>query len=324
MAELRRDPSSGNWVVVGYEKKDVPPGGGCPFCPGNEHLTPPPIREVKDSKGDWRIRVVPALNPVFVIEAQENKRGEGLYDKMGNVGAHEIIVEHREHGKKLGNFTADDLSIVLSQYMERIVDLKKDKRFRYVQVFRNQGELSGSSIHHPHGHILGTPIMPKRIDLELANAKIHHNQKERCILCDEIRQEIRQEIRLVAVNDHFVAFCPFASRFPFETLIAPRHHEDSFEAMRDPATASFIHLFLNVIKRLEAVVPSYSVILHTSPNIPKHEPGTTEESFLEYFHWHVEILPKDSQVAKYKTEDEFYVIATTPEKAARTLRSLDI
>ncbi len=324
MAELRRDPASGNWVVVGYETKDVPPGRGCPFCPGNEHMTPRAIREIKNTAGDWRLRVIPAINPVFVIEAQENKRAEGLYDKMGNVGAHEIIVEHRDHGKALGTFSADELGLVLSQYMERIVDLKKDRRFRYVQVFRNQGELSGSNINHPHGHVLATPIMPKRINLELANAKAHHIQKERCILCDGIRQEIRQEHRLVAMNDHFVAFCPFASRFPYETLIAPRRHEDSFEAMKEPVLSSFISLFLNVIKRLELVVPSHSVVLHTSPNVARLEQGAEEDLFTEYFHWHVEILPKDSKVAKYKTEDEFYVIATTPEKAAKTLRSLNV
>ena len=126
MAELRKDPVSGDWVVSGYKTQKASAPGDCPFCPGNEHLTPKTLREMKGSDGSWIVRCFPATNPIFVIEVEEQKRAEGLYDKMGNVGAHEIIVENREHTLTMSSFSAHELSSVLDMYMDRIVDLKKD------------------------------------------------------------------------------------------------------------------------------------------------------------------------------------------------------
>src|SRR5690606_18757416 len=131
------------------------------------------------------------------------------------------------------NFTEDDLSRVFDMYIDRILDLKKDNRFKYINIFRNYGELAGSYLLHPHSHILATPIMPQRIDLELTNSKKHFIQKERCLFCDILNQEIRQNKRVVSINANFVALCPFASKFPYETWILPRFHDDSFENLKD-------------------------------------------------------------------------------------------
>src|SRR5512133_3210032 len=133
MAELRRDPLSGNWMIVGYEQKKGGTPGVCPFCPGNEALTPPAIREYKDENNNWLIRCVPASNPVFVIEGQENRRAEGFYDKMSNVGAHEIIVENRAHTKTMSMYTEREFLLLADMYRDRIADLKRDKRFKYIQ-----------------------------------------------------------------------------------------------------------------------------------------------------------------------------------------------
>ena len=173
MAELRKDPVSGDWVISGYSKSKPSDTGECPFCPGNERLTPKTIREIKGPDGEWLVRCFAATSPVFAIEVEEQKRAEGLYDKMGNVGAHEIVVAHRSHTISMSNFSEEDLSRLFHMYTDRILDLKKDKRFKYINIFRNHGELAGSYIAHPHSHILATPIMPQRIDLELANTKTH-------------------------------------------------------------------------------------------------------------------------------------------------------
>ncbi len=321
MAELRKDPVSGDWVVSGYKRSKVSGTGECPFCSGNEHLTPKTIREIKGEDGGWLVRCFPATSPIFAIEVEEQKRAEGLYDKMGNVGAHEIAVLHRSHTITWSNFTEDDLSRVFDMYIDRILDLKKDKRFKYINIFRNYGELAGSYLLHPHSHILATPIMPQRIDLELTNSKKHFIQKERCLFCDILNQEIRQNKRVVSINANFVALCPFASKFPYETWILPRFHDDSFENLKDQGVRhELIVLLLDLLKRIEKLTNAYTVVLHTSPNVVKGGISDREFSVKDYFHWHIEILPRDFRSSKYKREDEFHVVSITPEEATNSLK----
>ncbi|MCX8022102.1 MAG: DUF4931 domain-containing protein [Syntrophorhabdaceae bacterium] len=325
MAELRRDPVSGNWIITEYTYDKTGSAGICPFCPGNEHLTPKSIFEYKDPDGQWQIRCFPAKNSIFVIEAKENKRAEGIYDKMGNVGAHEIIVENRSHTKTLSNFTENELYLLLNTYKERISDLKKDKRFKHIQAFKNHGELAGSYIFHPHSHILATPILPHRIELELQNTKSHYMQKERCLLCDILNQELRNQKRLVSINSDFIALCPFASRFPFEVWIIPRKHDDRFENTRsDTIKQSLVPIMLDIMKRIEKLTNSYAIALHTSPNTDGKSYHDEGVSISTYYHWHIEILPMDFRTSRYKKEDEFYVVPFTPEEAAKALREQSI
>lgn len=326
MTELRRDPVSGEWVIVGYKYIHIDNRAICPFCPGNEDLTPPTIREVKDAEGFWQIRCFPSRNLLFIIEAKEERRAEGIYDKMGNLGAHEIVVESPDHTKTLSGFSKEELKTLLQFYQERIYDLKKDKRLKYIQVFKNHGELAGSYIFHPHSHVLATAIVPDGISRELRNAREHFATKERCLFCDVLKQELRDRRRLVAQNSMFVAFCPFASRFPFETWIMPRNHFHSFESECDEALILFLSEILSeTMKRIEKLTNAYTIVYHTSPNEPLHEFKLSDEPPLqEYFHWHIEILPRDFRSSKYKREDEFYVNTLLPEEAARILRAQKI
>lgn len=322
MAELRKDPVSGNWSVVGYTIIKHSSVGVCPFCPGNENLTPPAIKEIKNEDGSWAIRCFPASNPIFIIEAQENKRADGIYDKMDNVGAHEIIVENPSHNKTMSGFTEKEFRYLVELYTDRISDLKKDKRFKYILIFKNHGELAGSYIFHPHSHVLATPVIPQRLVLELYNSKTHHSRKDRCLFCDIISQEIRQNRRVVAINNSFLAFCPFASRFPFEVWIIPRYHSAHFENLiEEDRKIDFIIIMTSIMKRIERLTNAYTIVIHTSPNIKKTSWQLDDVPVDEYFHWHVEILPRDLRSSKYKREDELYVVPTTPEESASILRS---
>ncbi len=325
MAELRRDPVSGNWVISGYPMAKGDFVGECPFCPGHEHLTPGTIREVTDKDGAWLIRCFSAATPVFIIEKELDKRAEGLYDKMGNVGAHEIVVENRSHTKTLATFAEGELLLLLEFYMERVRDLKQDKRFKYIQIFKNHGELSGSYIFHPHSHILATPILPQRIEVELANSRRHYLQKERCLFCDIIAQEIRQNKRLVSLNTSFIAICPFASRFPYEVWVIPRFHSESFESPLDGAAKNDLaRIMLDVMKRLETVSNAYSLVIHTSPNLGGDTISDVSVPVSEHYHWHIEVLPRDIRSSRYKREDQFYVVSVTPEEAAALLKAQKI
>ena len=322
MAELRRDPLSGRWMVVGYGASKSSAPGLCPFCPGNESLTPPTIREYLDEKGNWLVRCFPAKNPIFMIEEAENRRGEGLYDKMGNTGAHEIIVECREHTRTLSMFDKRSLQLVVEMQRERIADLKRDVRFKYIQVFKNHGELAGSYLFHSHSHVLATPIVPARVWRNVINTRTHYLLKERCLLCDIINQEIRQNKRLVSMNRSFVAICPFASRFPYETWIIPRFHEARYENLRGQNVMDDLSdMFQDLMGRIEQFANAYTVEVHTSPNTEFAEPHGDDIPIDAYYHWHVELLPRDFRSSKYKREDEFSVISITPEEAAASLKT---
>jgi UDPglucose--hexose-1-phosphate uridylyltransferase len=323
MAELRRDPVSGNWVVSGYTMTKIASVGECPFCPGNEKLTSKDIARFTDEEGEWLIRCFPASNPVFLVEREADKRAEGLYDKMGNVGAHEIVVENRSHTKTLSGFNTAELLLLTEFYVERLRDLKQDKRFKYIQVFRNHGELAGSFLFHPHSHLLAMPIIPQMIEMELENSKRHYLKKERCIFCDIIAQEIRQNTRLVSINTNFVAICPFASRFPYEIWLLPRFHDEGFEHLDDGAAKrDFASMLLDIMKRLEKVANAYSIVLHTSPNSMIRGWASEDElPVSEYFHWHIEIMPRDLRSSRYKREDQFYVVSVTPEEATSSLKA---
>ena len=318
MAELRKDPLSHDWIVVGYGKSKKGDTGLCPFCPGNESLAPKAIREFKGTDGDWLVRCFPAVSPIFMVEAVANKKAEGLYDKMGNLGAHEIIVENPSHTKTMSMFTIEEFKLVTQMYLDRITDLKRDKRFKYVQVFKNHGELAGSYIFHPHSHVLATPMLPSGIDRETAHSKLHYMDKERCLICDIVNQEIRQGKRLVTMNRHFVAVCPFAPRFPYETWILPRTHEAYYENLSEETMKNdFAAIVLDLMKRIEALTNAYTIEIHTAPN--------TDESLEilrleDYYHWFLKILPRDFRSSKYKREDEFHVVSITPEEAAEALK----
>ena len=321
MGEFRRDSLLGNWVIVGSRKTKANAVGACPFCPGNEHLTPPSIREIRGPDGAWLARCFPAANPVFQIEESEDKRAEGFYDKMGTLGADELIVESRSHTKTISNFDEAGMARVVDMYRERIIDLKRDGRFRYVQISKNHGEMAGSFIFHPHSHVLATPILSQQLALEIGNSRSHYLQKERCLLCDVVSQEARQEKRVVALSDHFMVLCPFASRVAFEAWIIPRRHEPSFESMTDgPAKTDFIGVFLETMKRIEKVASSYSVVIHTSPNVATDGFADEDLKVDDYFHWHIEVLPRDVNSARFKRDDQFYTILTTPEEAAVLLK----
>ena len=158
-------------------------------------------------------------------------RATGLFDRMNGVGAHEVIIETPDHQTTLAMLSEKSMEEVLGAYRDRMVDLKSDKRFRYLLLFKNHGEAAGASLEHTHSQLIALPIVPKRVQEELDNSKSISMQKERCIFCDIIRQEIETGSRVILENETFIALAPYAPRFPFETWILPRQHSSAYENM---------------------------------------------------------------------------------------------
>lgn len=330
MPELRKDPIIGRWVIISTERgkrpsdfarvKEEKKGGFCPFCWGNEDKTPPEIYAIRPDNSPanspgWTLRVVPNKYPALRIEGQLNRRGEGIYDLMNGVGAHEVIIETPEHEKSLGDLEIPAIHQVFKIYRDRTLDLKKDIRLKYTMIFKNHGAEAGASLEHTHSQLISTPIIPKRVVEEMAGSEEYYNFKERCIYCDIIRQELKDDIRVVVDEEKFLAIEPFAPRFPFETWILPKEHSSHFELSSDDTLMHLAITMKAVLQKINLALqgPPYNFVLHTSP---------MQEGPKEAFHWHIEFMPKLTKIAGFEWGTGFYINPTSPEDAARYLKEI--
>jgi UDPglucose--hexose-1-phosphate uridylyltransferase len=324
--ELRKDPITQNWVIQEEGQAAWPGFGACPLCPGQEALSPQTIYLHVNGNGSWQVRVTPHPRPLYRIEGDAQRRADGIYDKMRSLGAHEVVVESPDHHLPLSRQSDENVAQVLRAFVVRTLDLKKDRRFRYVTVFRNQGALAGQDLEHPHSQITATPFIPRRVVYELRSFLRYYELKERCLLCDIVKQELDEQVRTVEWDDQFLAFCPFASRQPYETWILPINHNCAFE--EDLATwdrqVHFARFLRSMLRRVEAVAPAYQLVLHTAPNLhAKYDRSGHWRTLVDDSHWHFEILPVMERKSKSYGVKEVFYNSLPPERAAQELRQVD-
>jgi len=332
MPELRKDPIIGRWVIISTERgkrptdfASVPPARSsnfCPFCVGNETKTPPEVYALRDpgtgpDTPGWKVRVVSNKFPALQIEGELNRQGEGIYDKMNGIGAHEVIIETPDHNKTLSDLDEETVAEVLSTWKERIIDLKKDERFKYIVIFKNHGEAAGASLEHSHTQLVAMPIIPKRVVEEIEGARKYYDFKERCIYCDIVSQELNDDVRVVSSNESFLAIEPFAARFPFETWILPKTHRPAFQEIEKTEIHHLARILKEILLKINAALnsPPYNFILHTLP---------LQGDNRSWYHWHLEIMPKLTKVAGFEWGSGFYINPTAPEEAARYLREIQV
>jgi UDPglucose--hexose-1-phosphate uridylyltransferase len=322
--ELRKDPITRSWVVVGHRESPAAPTDACPLCAGSLQAEHALLRLPPD--GPAQVTVIPHIDPLYRIEGELGRSAEGIYDKMRAVGAHEIIVETPDHTRKLPDLSDDEIERVFQAYGARISDLKKDPRFKYVTVFKNSGPLSGEDWSHSHSQLTATTFVPRRILYELRAARQFFQEKDRCVFCDIVRQEMKQGARVVDSQGDYVAYCPYASRVPFEVWVMSRKHNHLFETPRPGANRRNLAALLGrTIRRLQQVAVAYHMVLHTAPSIlqTKGELSDYWRTIAEDYHWHIEILPIVETRSKSYSIKEVYFNTMLPEEAAEKLRRLD-
>ncbi|KAA3612271.1 MAG: galactose-1-phosphate uridylyltransferase [Calditrichaeota bacterium] len=330
MPELRKDPIVGRWVIISTERGQRPSdwpgenddklGGFCPFCPGNEDKTPAEIfsirpKSLEPNSSGWDLRVVPNKFPALQIEGELRRRGKGVYDLMNGIGAHEVIIETPDHYREFNDYSIEQIEKILLAYQSRILDLKKDKRFKYILIFKNHGRSAGASLEHSHSQLIATPIVPKNVLEELHGAKRHFDLKERCIFCDIIRQESESDKRVVVQTDNFIAITPFAARFPYEVWILPQAHSSHFESVEKSHYLELAGMMKDILTRLNKALdsPPYNFVIHTSP---------IQDGNLDEYHWHIEVIPKLTKIAGFEWGSGFYINPTPPEIACEHLRKV--
>ena len=322
--ELRKDPITQSWVILGQREAVAETQEECPLEPGKVEK----IRAIMTSpaEGPWQIRVIPHPDPLYHVEGDPGRLAEGMYDKMGALGAHEVVVETQQHNRRLSQFSDEEIDRVLSVWAARIADLKKDERFKYISVFKNQGELAGAEWPHSHSQVTATIFVPRRIKYELSAAHEWFKDKERCIFCDMVRQEEKQGKRIVDVQGDYYAICPYASRVPYETWLLHRRHNHAFELPRPGSNRRQLAALLGrVLRRLDKLAPAYHLVVHTAPSTKnkKGEMAGYWKTLSDDYHWHIEILPIVKNLSKSYSIKEVYFNAELPEQAAANLRALD-
>ena len=336
MPELRKDPIIGRWVIIATERAARPsdfkhqelmktPGKepkNCPFCEGHEYMTPPEVLAyrhpgTKPNSPGWWVRAFPNKYPALKNDLELIKRGVGVYDMMSGFGVHEVIVETPNHKATPLTMTQKDYEEIIWAYRDRIISLSKDPRIKHIIIFKNHGRQAGASLEHPHSQLIAIPVIPRTIKNELDGARIYYELRDRCIFCDIIVQELSLQERVVFENRSFVAITPYASRFPFEVWILPKEHSHRFEEIDKNQVVDLAEALRTVLAKLYLLLndPPYNYMLHTTPISSNHK---------EYYHWHIEIIPRLTHVAGFEWGTGMYINPTPPEQAARMLREQKI
>jgi UDPglucose--hexose-1-phosphate uridylyltransferase len=335
MPELRQNPATKEWVIISTERAKRPEEFGgvveeekpneisvCPFCPGNEHLTPPEIVSyrtygTKPNEAGWWIRVIPNKYSALLPEGNSRRlKVEDFFMYLDGVGEHEVIIESPEHNLAIATMDQKQVEEIFLAYRERYLALCTDKRFELITIFKNKGKGAGTSMRHPHSQILATPITPSHIRHRLEEAMRYFDDNGKCVFCDMIEKELKAEERIVIETDGFISFEPFASRSPFETWVIPKKHSSSFGNIIPENTKELAFVMRQTLVKIKSLSdPDYNYVISSTP---------CHETNEEYFHWYIQILPRVAEIAVFELGSGILINTVIPEKAAKFLREVQI
>jgi UDPglucose--hexose-1-phosphate uridylyltransferase len=279
-------------------------------------MTPPEILSRREN-GAWSLRVVPNLYPALRTEIQMSRAGLGLFDSMAGVGAHEVVIETNEHSPTLAELPAAQIASVLQVWQERMIDLSRDLRLKTVAAFKNQGLPAGATLSHAHSQLIALPFLPEALQIEENAARRHFQEKERCIWCDIVAQEMRDRERMVLESEAAVVLSPWAARSPFELWLLPRDHRSSFESATGSELRALAEMLRTVLRKIDLALekPALNLFLHT---MPLREPRN------DFYHWHLELKPVLTQQAGFEWATGCFINPTAPEEAASFLRQTEV
>ena len=310
----------------------------CPFCTGNEDMTPPEISR-RPENGPWAVRIVENLYPVLGDDRSTPNLSFGLQQAIDGYGRHEVIIDHHQHGIALHEMTSEHIAIMFETFRNRMEQLyRSDARLRYVLVFKNFGPAAGASIPHTHSQIIATPVIPENVMAEVRNSRDYFRKNHRCIFCSlidealtfeatiydrdsgEVRRKINVGQYIIEKSEHFIAIKPFASRYEWEIHILPLEHQADFMRTKEELMTDFAQVLRRTMARLEAVLggAQYNFFLHTLP----HDPECIEGG--DSYHWHLEICPRTSIPTGFELGSGLFINTIAPEEAAEQLRNVKL
>lgn len=331
MPEIRQNIITRQWVIIATERAARPDqfraedagrrqlpsfAPDCPFCPGNEHQTPPETFRLP-AEGAWQVRVFPNKFAALSREGELVRVNEGIRRTISGVGIHEVIVETPDHSTPLARLGEHEVEKVVETYLQRYHKVLEDERVEQVTLFKNHGRQAGTSLEHPHSQLIGTPIIPTEVRERLETALTFYDDNGRCIFCFSLEEECRERIRIVEENDDFVAFLPFAALSPFHIWIFPRRHCASFGCVDDREAASLARILRRLLRRLYSGLndPDFNFVIRTAPK---------ESEQVRYYHWYLSVVPRVSRVAGFELGSGMFINTARPEDSARFLREAQV
>jgi UDPglucose--hexose-1-phosphate uridylyltransferase len=333
MPQLRRNPITGQWVILAENRGGRPqeveiqqivrPQSICPFCEGHEKRTPSEVLAIRAAGSQpngpgWRVRVVPNKYPALETDGSHFpslQPSGSLGEEVGGipaVGTHEIIIESPRHLVSMTELDDGQVTDVLEVYRQRLAALRQTKQFHSALIFKNGGPTAGATLVHLHSQLIAFQTGGPNLGDRLPNFQSHAQQFGNCPLC-ETSQTASKNLLAVAATANFVAFCPFASRFAYEIWIAPRGHAAHFDANGPESLPELAGLLRGVLVKLERIVklPAYNYIVHTA---------AFDTIGSDHYHWHIEILPRTTSLAGFELGIGCTINTVGPERAAAALR----
>lgn len=335
MPEFRQNLATKEWIIIASERQKRPHDfvklrppmhqlpaidPGCPFCPGHEAETPEPIADFPPGTGagGWQVRVIPNKFPALIPDGDECSAcstREGPYLKRKGVGHHEVVVETPRHNQDLPMLSEEHMERVMLMYHLRYNALAESPSTELVVLFRNHGERAGTSIIHPHSQIVASSIVPFHVRNKLYEGQRYFDAYNRCVYCDIIDHELRDGLRVVMANEHFVAITPYASSVPYEIWLLPRHHHATFGTVEEDELRDLAHVLRNLLARLWRLLddPDYNFVIDTAPE---------HMAAVPFYHWHLEIYPRLTTRAGFEIGSGIGINIVEPEQAAASLRGV--
>lgn len=311
----------------------------CPFCYGNEHMTPPAIATYPEGDREhWHIRIVENLYPVLGDDHRYRNLNLGLQQTIDGYGRHEVIIDHNEHGIAVYEMNNEHIANLFGAYRTRMEQLyESNEQLRYVLVFKNVGAAAGASIAHTHSQIIGMPVVPYNVQAEVEYSYQYYAKNHHCIFCSLIDEALTFEVTIydrisgaiqrridvgqyvVERGERFIAIKPFASRYEWEVHILPLTHQAEFLRVTPADLADLARVLRRTMARLEVVLGGvqYNYFLHSLPH------GRNSADHTPSYHWHIEICPRTTIPSGFELGSGLFVNTVSPEEAAARLRSVD-
>ncbi len=317
MHELRKSYILNRWVIINtnrakrpqdYRKEGpkVKEDSICPFCPGNEKMTPPEISRIEED-GKWQMRVFPNKYPAVTLDCNSEIEKEDIYfTHSDGYGKHEVIVETPRHDELLADLPVERIKQLIGIYIERINALKNVKGIEHIAIFKNHGPEAGTSIDHEHSQVIAYNRPSMQIDREARAVEAFRRKHGKCPWCEIIEIE-RKGPRRCYENDNFVAFTPYASRFAFELAIFPRTHLHSLSDVGDEALTDLAEILKKALTKLKELNAPYNLYLHESPKGKR-------------LHFHFKITPRLLSWGGFEHSTGTVINTVAPEQAAEFYR----
>ncbi len=330
-SEFRQNMATKEWVILAPdrgnrpsdimgqlpEKKKLPEyDPDCPFCLGNEVHTEKPVY-ILPSSGKWQVRVVPNKFAALNSELKATRIKVGSFLMAKGFGIAEVVIEHPKHNLSPALMSDSEVANILKTYQHRQIEIGKNDEINLITIFRNHGARAGTSLTHPHSQIIATPIVPPHVRYPMEQANSYHDMYGQCVYCDMIREEIEQKVRIIEESDNFLAFCPFASKSPFECRIYPKRHMPSYILLKNEEIKELASILREILSKLYSGLgdPDYNYIIRSSP---------IGDEAARYMHWYMVIVPKITIPAGFEIGSGIYINTVTPEEAAQFLRDISL